>query len=81
MFFDNSLKRQSFNKKKKKKKAIFPKTQVISMLFYIQVHKLKKKKKTKLSTHLQNVTEHEVCSFYIISLIGKVSPHFPVPLD
>ena len=51
------------------------------MLFYIQVHKLKKKKKTKLSTHLQNVTEHEVCSFYIISLIGKVSPHFPVPLD
>ena len=50
------------------------------MLFYIQVHQLKKKKK-KQSTHPQNITELEVCSFCIISLIGKVSPHFPVPLD
>ena len=49
------------------------------MLFYIQVHQLKKKKKP--STHRQNITEQEVCSFHIISLIGKVSPLFPDPLD
>ena len=48
------------------------------MLFYIQVHQLKKK---NLNIHPQNIAEHEVCSFCIISLIGKVSPHFPVPLD
>lgn len=48
------------------------------MLSYIQVHQLKK---TNKQVPTRRMSEHEVCSFYIISLIGKVSSLFPVPLD